>query len=185
LDPRQTTAWNEFVKAYMPIMYQLCRRKGLQEEDAKDVCSEVMEILIRKMPTFRYQPEKGHFRSWLGTVVSHEISRQRKRTKRPGRGSGGSDSDASLANLTADAQQLWHELYAERLYELAAENVRARCTPRQWLIFQSVHLQHQRPSQVAKELHTTAANVSTTKRKVLTKFQAELTRLAEVLPFSI
>ena len=41
-DPADADAWRDFVSLYEPLIYQLARRKGLQDADARDLCQEVL-----------------------------------------------------------------------------------------------------------------------------------------------
>jgi len=74
-DARDVESWKTFVAIYAPLIYRDCRRKVLQDADAADLCQEVLAQVARSMPTFEYQPGRGRFRDWLGTVTRHRIAR--------------------------------------------------------------------------------------------------------------
>jgi RNA polymerase sigma-70 factor, ECF subfamily len=63
-----TEAWEEFVSQYGPLLFYWARRLGLQEHDAADLVQDVLVVLVRKLPKFRYDPAKS-FRGWLRTVL--------------------------------------------------------------------------------------------------------------------
>ena len=60
-DPADHVAWNEFVAINEPLVYQLARRKGLQDADARDVCQEVLRAswpVAERCPADRLGPAK-------------------------------------------------------------------------------------------------------------------------------
>jgi DNA-directed RNA polymerase specialized sigma24 family protein len=57
-------AWKRFVRLYRPGILTWCRRMHLQEADAEEVMSRVLEKLHRKMAFFEC-------RRWLWLVLSH------------------------------------------------------------------------------------------------------------------
>lgn len=67
------TAWREFVDRYGDLMRGFCRRHDLQASDQDDVLQDVLLALSKSMPGFRYDPARGKFRSYLKTVVIHEV----------------------------------------------------------------------------------------------------------------
>ena len=62
--PADQAAWAEFVRRYGTRIHGWCRRWGLQEADAQDVCQDVLVKLVRAMRAFRYDPAQS-FRGWL------------------------------------------------------------------------------------------------------------------------
>lgn len=70
------SAWGEFCTRYADLIRGCCARRGLQIADADDVRQEVLLGLSKSMPGFRYDPEKGRFRSYLKAIVMRAISRR-------------------------------------------------------------------------------------------------------------
>lgn len=73
-------AWREFCDRYGELIRGFARRQRLQPSDCDDVVQDTLLALTKSMPKFRYEPEKGKFRSYLKTVVLHVIF-QRSRQK--------------------------------------------------------------------------------------------------------
>src|SRR5947209_8783622 len=70
-EPSATEAWQQFVYLYTPLLLHWARKLGLQESDAADLVQDVLLVLVRKLPEFRY--EKGRsFRGWMRTVLMNK-----------------------------------------------------------------------------------------------------------------
>ena len=74
-DATDSASWNEFAEIYGPIIRSYCRRRGLQPTDADDVVQEILTRVARSIGTFEYEPGRGRFRDWLGTVTRNRITR--------------------------------------------------------------------------------------------------------------
>lgn len=73
-DPADQAAWEEFDALYRDLILRYARGRGLQPQDAEDLRQEVMLALSRTLKGFRYRPELGRFRDYLGTVVRNAVS---------------------------------------------------------------------------------------------------------------
>jgi RNA polymerase sigma-70 factor, ECF subfamily len=76
--PSASEAWDRFVRLYTPLLLYWARKLGLQDQDAEDLVQDVLIVLVRKMPEFRYQPGRT-FRGWMRTVLMNKW-RDRRRT---------------------------------------------------------------------------------------------------------
>ncbi len=74
-------AWREFCDRYAVLIRGFAQRRGLQAADCDEVAQEVLVSLTRSMPQFKYDPAKGKFRSYLKTVVLHEIFRKTRQKR--------------------------------------------------------------------------------------------------------
>jgi RNA polymerase sigma factor (sigma-70 family) len=78
-DHRDETAWRRFDRLYGPLMVRYACRRGLSLQDAEDVRQVVLMSLVRAMPAFVYNRERGRFRSYLGRALGNAIQRARRR----------------------------------------------------------------------------------------------------------
>jgi RNA polymerase sigma-70 factor (ECF subfamily) len=46
-DAEDAEAWQEFVEIYLPLLYRLARRKGVQHADAEELSQEVLMSVAR------------------------------------------------------------------------------------------------------------------------------------------
>ena len=74
-DPQDEAAWRAFEGRYRDLIRRYCRRRGLQTADAEDVSQLVLIALSRTLPGFRYLPERGRFRDYLGRVTENAVWR--------------------------------------------------------------------------------------------------------------
>jgi RNA polymerase sigma-70 factor, ECF subfamily len=79
--PSASEAWGRFVRLYTPLLLYWARKLGLKDQDAEDLVQDVLIVLVRKMPEFRYQPGRT-FRGWMRTVLMNKW-RDRPRTRSP------------------------------------------------------------------------------------------------------
>ena len=74
-EPDAQHQWERFVDLYTPLLYFWACRAGLNGADASDLVQDVFVILLRRLPTFVYDPRHS-FRAWLRTVT---LNRSRRR----------------------------------------------------------------------------------------------------------
>jgi RNA polymerase sigma-70 factor (ECF subfamily) len=168
-------AWTSFVTIYTPLIYGHCRKRGLQEEDARDVTQEVFV----KVWKFEYQPEKGRFRSWLGTVTWRAI-RRKQRQRREVNGRGTVEGEDLLDQETARQEESALEADINRyLFETALARVRPHFADPTWRAFELAWCQDRPAAEVAHELGIPIDHVYVAKHRVLKRLREEIEHLAE------
>ena len=97
-------AWVTFVDTYGPLMVSFCRKRGLQAADSDDAVQDAMIRISTAIKNFTYDPTRGRFRGWLGTIVRRSIFKiLEDKAKSP-------DCEAWGANMAFDIavnHQLW------------------------------------------------------------------------------
>ena len=71
LDDHQ--AWSEFYQFYWELIIGWARMNGCSDAMAQDVFQETIVSLIKNLPFFEYDDEKGRFRSYLKTIVLRRV----------------------------------------------------------------------------------------------------------------
>lgn len=74
--------WEYFYVKYAAVILSFAQKQGLDEHGARDALQETMIVLVRKLPTFTYDPAHGRFRNWLLTIVAHKVREARRRARR-------------------------------------------------------------------------------------------------------
>ncbi len=183
-DRTDVEAWRAFAEAYTPLVYEYCRRRGLQSSDVSDVTQEVMIQVCRSIRDFSYQPERGRFRDWLGSVVRSKILRFYRGDGRAGKGRGGDlePGDLMQAIAAASADTLWNESFQARVLEVALGRARPHFADSTWTAFERSWLQGRPASEVAQEIGVPIEKVYVARSRVLKKLQEEVATLAEDFP---
>jgi len=81
-DTENAAAWNRLFDLYAGFVFSMARHKGLKPEDADDIVQVVFADLARNLPTFKYDREKGRFRSYLTGLVNWRVVDRLKASKR-------------------------------------------------------------------------------------------------------
>lgn len=124
-------AWKEFYDLYWGAIIRYARKLGLNEVQAQDVLQETMVALMRILPEFAYDRNKGKFRNFLLTIVHRKCLAvlRRARRERNSHVPWEENGERETANpfgldeaAEVEALNQWREvLLAEALKELRAD----------------------------------------------------------------
>ncbi len=116
-------AWRRFDERYGGLIVRYGCKRGLDLADAEDVRQIVLFNLLRAFRTFRYQPERGRFRSYLGRVVGNAIQRHRARPYRSREVLELPEELLTGLESTDDPDATWHEEWVDHHLRLALRTV--------------------------------------------------------------
>jgi RNA polymerase sigma-70 factor (ECF subfamily) len=174
-------AWSEFIAIYGPLIYSFCRRRGLQESDAADVCQEVLSRVAGAMGSFEYQSEKGRFRGWLGTITFRELARWSKSKRVPGT----TDPDeVEGLEARAIATSDWDDHFHASLLQVALSRIEPYFEPVNWQAFTRVWLNSQPAPEVASQLGITVDKIYVAKSRILKRLRMEVLQMSEDAPLN-
>jgi RNA polymerase sigma-70 factor (ECF subfamily) len=175
-------AWAEFVEIYEPLIYQLARRKGLQDADARDLCQDVLRAVASAIGRWDPDPAKGRFRAWLFRIARNVLVNFLARQGRQARGSGRTSVQELLEDLPAADAPAEAEFAAEfrhRAFQWAAERVRHEFTASTWQAFWRTGVEGRPVAEVARELGLSVAAVYVARSRVLARLRDRVRQLAE------
>ncbi|HEV3167884.1 MAG TPA: sigma-70 family RNA polymerase sigma factor [Isosphaeraceae bacterium] len=179
-DPADSTAWCEFVAIYEPLIYQLARRKGLQDADAHDLCQEVFRAVAGAVE--RWDPDRGSFRGWLSRIARNLLINFVTRRQFQLRGSGATSVQELLeAQPSADpsATALFEAEYQRHAFRWAAEEVRGQFAPTTWQAFWQTAVENRPPDKVAAELRLSVGAVYVARSRVLARLKRRIEQLGD------
>jgi RNA polymerase sigma-70 factor (ECF subfamily) len=169
-------AWVRFVTLYTPLLFYWARRLGLEHQDAADLVQEVFTILVKKLPEFEYDRDKG-FRNWLRTILVNKWrDHQRQRLARPVQEGG-----RALEELAApdDLDAFSEAGYRQHLVQRALELMQGEFPPRMWKACWE-HVVNDRPAaEVAAELGIAPGTVYVAKARIIARLRQELAGLLD------
>jgi RNA polymerase sigma factor (sigma-70 family) len=184
-DPKDGESWKLFVELYTPPVMRYCRLRGLQDADVADVAQDVMAQVARSMHTFNYNPERGRFRDWLGTITRRRVNRFLMNEKIGTAGTGGEEMANAIANLAAiEADAEWTIEFNAQILHTALDRIRPFFGAITWQAFACVWLDNQTAAETATRLNLTLRAVYVAKSKVLRRLEQEVMELAEDIPMA-
>lgn len=181
-----TASWEDFCDSYGRVVYGVAMKAGLNGADAEDIVQETMIAVARHIPQFRYDPQKGSFKSWLLTIARSKIWDWLRKKQREGRFDPPPPNDSSETSFLArvadesqpDLTAVFDAEWERGLFEAAKERVRASISPQQYQIF-DLHIVREWPvAKVVATLGVTSNQVYLAKHRVSDAIRAETERLA-------
>jgi RNA polymerase sigma-70 factor (ECF subfamily) len=170
------------MEVYWPLVYGWLRQRGLQHDDAEDIGQDVLQVLLRELPQFRYDRSRGSFRGWLRTITANRLRDFRRKCR--SRPMTLSEEDAEqLLNAMEDPgsplSRLWdleHDRFvARRLLAL----IESEFEPATWQAFQRVTCDGAMPAEVAAELNMSVNAVFIAKSRVMRRLRDKMQALFE------
>jgi RNA polymerase sigma-70 factor (ECF subfamily) len=173
-----TTAWDQLVKLYGPLVFHWCRRWELQDQDTADVCQEVFQAVALHIGSFRKERPGDSFRAWLRTITRNKVHDHFRRLGRELGGEGGTDAQARWAEVPApqprDDDSGAEKAAERRLFFRSLELIRAEFEERTWQAFWRTTVDGQKPKDVGADLGMSPGAVRVAKYRVLHRLREEL-----------
>ena len=107
-------AWQRFFDLYAGFVFSIARSKGLNDTDADDIVQMVFSDLVRNLPSFKYDREKGRFRPYLAALVKWRVIDRLKAVRRD------ADLKADFMEEAKSAATTEDEDFEEREWQSAA-----------------------------------------------------------------
>src|SRR5262245_9089260 len=151
-DTTDAASWHEFVKLYEPLLLSYVRARGLPHADAGDVVQEIFIRLLRSLPTFALDRQRGRFRTWLYQVtMSVVIDHARARAARDGHVKAWWEQVGKTLSAEEEPGEDWNQAHRRRILEFAHAQVKAQTNVKTWYCYEQRFL-HDRPgADIAQE----------------------------------
>jgi len=182
-------SWREFSDLYAKLLKKMARKRGLNDQEADEVMQETLIALAKTMPTFRYEPERCSFKSWLRHLLEKKVADQFRRRARASNvavlETGDSTALETFENLpdpaTLKPDSVWDEQWRQHLAELAIERVKTKVKPRQFQVFQRLAILNYPVAEVAAALEMNVAQVYLARHRVTAAVKKEIRALEKEL----
>jgi len=162
-DQGDVESWREFVSIYEPLIISYSRKRGLADHDARDVAQEVFVRLLKALPTFELNRDRGRFRTWLWQVTVSAMTDPARADNRRA----AAERAWKERRIEPDDQRIWCDLFRRRVLDCAIHKVRAQTSDQTWACFEGHLLQGKPAALVAAELGITDNTVYVASSRVL------------------
>jgi len=156
-------SWNQFVELYGPIILRYLRRMGVADPTDRDLAQEVLTLVMQRIGTFEYDPQRGRFRAWLWKITRNRASRHFTESARQPAAAGGSGHQIRVSQVPDDAcPDAWVEdEWQKRRLEVAIQRVRPKVQETTWQSFALRFFDGLSNDQIARRLGISTASVYT------------------------
>ena len=182
-------SWQEFFETYCRLIYGVAVKRGLTKSEAQEVVQETMISVAKHMPTFKYDPVIGSFKTWLLNMTRWRIADQvRKRLPLTMIQESGEcilreeyENMGAANEVLPDLEKIWDAEWEKNLLEVAINKARRRLDPQQYQIFDFYVNKAWPAEKVAKLLGIPVNQVYLAKHRVTEMITQEVERLKKDL----
>jgi len=137
-DGSDDVAWQEFFRRYGMLIYASARRRGCSNHTAEEIVQDVMLKVFEHRDLFNYDPSRGRFRDWLGTVVRNTIVSHRRRPSQRIRALGGGSDVRRIEPEDGgdEPDALWENAFEQTLLLALLDVIRREMSPQAYLAFE-------------------------------------------------
>jgi RNA polymerase sigma-70 factor (ECF subfamily) len=177
--------WREFFQTYWKLIFSVAIKSGLTETEAEDVVQETVVTVAKTMDTYRYDPERCRFKTWLMRITRLRIIDQ-FRKRGPEFAAPASRAESSTRTPAEDrlpdptqpfVETLWDEEWLKNLVDAAMDRVKRRVKPVHYQIFYLSAVKELEAAHVARTLGVNVAQVYLVKHRVAALVKKEMQQL--------
>jgi RNA polymerase sigma-70 factor (ECF subfamily) len=178
-------SWKVFFDTYWRLIYNAAVKAGLTDTEAQDVVQETVISVLKNMPGFEYDPEKGSFKTWLLRLTGWRITDQFRKRQR-GIDQRGTPTRTSTRTATieriADSTNLkleatWDDEWERNLFEAAIERVKRKVDSAQYQMFDLNVIKKWSVAKVARTLRVNPGKVYLAKHRIGNLIKKEIAYL--------
>jgi len=173
-DPRDQVAWREFESLYGPLLYRYARARGLSREDAEDLRSQCLAVVVEKIARFDYDKARGGFKNWLRRIAHNRIvdTFRRRREKQ---------ADSMVFKAVQDEEpgpdKVWDAQWRRQHLQYCLEQVRGEVSDAQYRAFRLLVFEERSVQDVCAACEMNANQVYKAKSRILQRVREKLAEL--------
>lgn len=175
-------AWKRLVDLYTPLLQSQFRQHQVPAADADDLVQDVLAVVVRELPKFKHNRQRGAFRRWLRTIALNRLRgfwRDRQTDARFGSSAEAASLLQQVPDPASDPDEQWEREHDQFIVRRALELMKPEFTPSTWQAFRRLVIDGARPAEVAAELGLTAHAAVLAKFRVLRRLRRELDGLID------
>ena len=167
------TAWRTFLHLYTPLVAAWCRKAGLQEADAADLCQEVFRGVNAGISRLQFGPDHS-FRGWLWTITRRCLAKHFDRCRNGVNAVGGTDT---IVRMNAIPDWIREESALERrdgggeVLMRAAEMIRGDFEERTWQAFWLSTVENLSSEEISVRLSMTSNAIRQARFRVIARLR--------------
>lgn len=175
-------AWGRFVALYCPLIYDGCRRYGVQSADADDVAQEVLQSVSHAINGFKKERQGDSFRGWLYRIVQNKVRDHFRRSAKQPHAVGGSDFKLSLDQLPAELSDdsASNDSVGDPVLSRALEMIRSEFQERTWTAFWRLTVEGESAAEIAADLGMKTNAVRQAKFRIMQRLRMEFGDLIDL-----
>ena len=167
-------SWQHFFDNYGRLIYQVCRRAGLDAQEADEVAQETVVSVSQEMPKFKFDRSKGSFKGWLWRVTRNHVADFLKKKYRDGARRaelpeskpGEASPIENFADTQDDLDAMWEAEWKSNLLDCALKRVRSQVSSRSFQIFHLSTVQGWTVDQIKAALRTGTTQIYLARHRV-------------------
>jgi RNA polymerase sigma-70 factor (ECF subfamily) len=178
-------SWKAFFDTYWKLIYNAAVKAGLNDAEAQDVVQETVISVLKSMPSFEYDAEKGSFKTWLLRLTCWRVVDQlRKRQREINQRKPATSTSTKTATVERVADPVglkleatWNEEWEQNLMEAALERVKRKVDPKQYQVFDLCVVREWPVARVARALKVNRGRVYLAKHRINNLIKREISYL--------
>ena len=172
-----------FVDLYQPLIRGTLVKLGVHPRDADDLTQDVLLNVVRGLPKFHHNGQKGAFRKWLRTITANGARESWRKNKHRLAACGGSDFMQMVEQLEDPKSRLsihWDNEHDKQVLHGLLKLVEPEFDKQTLDIFYQRVFDNTSSAEVAAKLGITAADVHHKTYLVLRRLREEANGLLDV-----
>lgn len=162
--------WNQLLGVYKPLIWGWLRRHNTPLQDAEDLTQEVLAIVVRELPKFQHNGNKGAFRAWLRGITANRL-RVYWRSNRDRTPTDWQMFADQLEDTSSELAQEWDRQHDSFLLRKLLDQMEEEFEPKTVKAFRRVALDGVKAEQVAAETGMSVVAVYIAKSRVLRRLR--------------
>jgi RNA polymerase sigma factor (sigma-70 family) len=173
-DLSDNESWKTFCETYQGLIHSTAMKAGLTPAEADDAVQDTFVSVMKSLPRFQYDPQKGSFKTWLLNLTRWRILDQlEKRDQRLAGRTGPPETSTRTATVERqpdpagpELEVIWDREWEDNLLQAAAGRVKSNVDPKQYQIFDLLVFKNWPVAKVARFLGISTGRVYLARHRV-------------------